>query len=1738
MENHNAMNVNGGKAGGRPKKSKKTVEQTYQKKTQLEHILLRPDTYIGSILRETQNIFVLNDAGKRMEQQKISYVPGLYKIFDEILVNAADNKQRDPTMSEIAVEIDIPKNRVSVYNNGQGIPVVVHQKHKCYVPELIFGHLLTGSNFDDSERKTTGGRNGFGGKLANIFSSKFVVETADGQRGKRYKQTFRSNMSSKGEPHISAYSGSDWTRITFTPDLAKFKMARLDADTVKLFTRRVYDIAGTTAKCRVSLNGKRLPVRSFADYCRMFLPEDAEIVKHKSANGRWEVCLSISDGRFEQLSFVNSICTLSGGTHVNTVADAIAKHVCATLPKKHGVKLKPFHVKNYIWLFVNALIENPAFTSQTKEKLITPARAFGSKPDINEKFLKAVTATSLVERVVRFAQFKQSKELKKSDGKKEKTLHGIDKLEDANDAGTRYSAECTLIVCEGDSAKLLAMAGFSVVGRDRWGVFPIRGKLLNVREASHKVVMNNKEITNLKKILGLKNNADYSSDTNAGQRNFNALRYGKLAIMADQDLDGSHIKGLLMNFFHFYVPTLLQRDGFLWEFITPIVKCRKGKGKGAREIAFYTLPQFKTWLAENNDGRGWTTKYYKGLGTSTNLEAKQYFQAIDRHLIDFVWGGEEDTRSIKLAFAKSQADARKAWLAAMDPDVFLDHFVGDLSYSDFINKDLILFSQYDNQRSIPSLVDGLKPAQRKILFACFKRKLVREIRVEQLAGYVSEHAAYHHGEASLNGAIIGMAHNFVGSNNVNLLMPNGQFGSRHLNGKDAASPRYIHTCLAPITRNIYNEMDDCILKSQFDDGQRIEPEWYCPVLPMILVNGAEGIGTGWSTFVPKYNPREIIANLRRMLSGLDPVEMHPWYKNWTGTMHIVDEQRYLVSGLISELAENLLHISELPVGRSTLSCKKHLEDFQQKSKLSDLRDYSTTNTVSFTFSQCSETGEKIYSAISPALFKKFKLSASLSTTNMVLFNAAGRLHRYSGPLEILQEFFALRLEFYEKRKRVHVAKLKDEFRRLSNKARFILAVISGEVVVTNVRKVRLEARLTELKFDKFAKARVNWSEEKEEESGGKSFDYLLSMPIQSLTKEKVDEIQKQRDDKMSQLKKLQATSSQALWRVDLDDLEKALEAHESAEKEEPEFAVEYDGAQKKRKKKRKGPRALKKQPKTKPPPRVRTKQLTALMSEDPQLAKEFNMKPRALKQPVKFTLSSSVGSSGSAPSDARSAAPNDGVVCMSDVDGWLSSDVGASSAVAPKVKKPRKLGPRPSKKSSKSKSSSKSSLAPSDVSSAAPNDFSSAPPNDGIVCMSDVDGWLSSDVGASSAAAAPEVKKPRKLASKPSKKSSSKPISSKVPAVAVAKPKTAPKKKKKKDKVESVFRRLSLKGSDSDDETPLSLAERLKRRQLSSAMPIRRRSPSPSSSETDLDSDTGSRRVEAGSRPVATGSRQIEAGSRRVETGSRHVITGSRLGEQVSSRTVSSREDVQSREEGSRLSDFPVALSDQDSFGSLSPVKNRSKKSSPKRAYSSPKKSSSMSEQSFQFESSGSEGVVADLEAAARRRRAEIINLSSDEEEGSSKPSSSVVAMQKRKKAPKRVQRKKNLIGDSDDETNPKFPTSTPGQPSPQAKRRKLQKHSQKKLDFTMDTGEQHFSQFPGQEQSKKRAKSSAIRRSNVSVSSGEFQDQRIQNRIRNGRIRNRATVNYVESGSESDFEISEAEFEGHSNSDSSEDSE
>src|SRR4029078_2557213 len=448
----------------------------------------------------------------------------------------------------------ITNDLISVYNNGQGIPIVKHAEHKIYIPELIFGNLLTRSHYDDTSQRIVGGGNGFGAKLCNIYSTSFIIETVDSERGLCYIQKFSDNMYSRSEPKVTKCSKKSYTRISFKPDYQKFKMLELTADAIVLMKKRVYDCTACTNKnVAIYLDDVKLKQKEFQQYIGLYSPEKFVFERIENKDFIWEIGINVSES-FTQVSFVNGIATTQGGRHVDHVVNQIVKKLGEMISTKKKIEnLKSSYIKDKLFIFLRATIVNPSFSNQSKELLTTPVKDFGITIDISDQFIAKLYKTGIVEEVISFTNYKNQKDFaKKTDGVRKSKIN-IPKLEDANYAGTARSKECTLILTEGDSAKTFAISGFSIIGRDRYGVFPLRGKLLNVREATQQQLLKNEEINNLKQIMGLQHNKKYET--------CDGLRYGSILILTDQDLDGIHIRALIINMIHVWWTELLEMKG-------------------------------------------------------------------------------------------------------------------------------------------------------------------------------------------------------------------------------------------------------------------------------------------------------------------------------------------------------------------------------------------------------------------------------------------------------------------------------------------------------------------------------------------------------------------------------------------------------------------------------------------------------------------------------------------------------------------------------------------------------------------------------------------------------------------------------------------------------------------------------------------------------------------------------------------------------------------------------------------------------------------------------------------------------------------------------------------------------------------------------------------------------------------------------------------------------------------------
>jgi len=1117
------------------------VDNKYKKHELRSHIYNRPAMYIGTIEPNTIETFVVDNSNKIIKKT-ITYIPGLFKIFDEAIVNAIDHSVRtrndliDGKVETIVVKtIKILINKatgvIEIFNDGNGIEIVKHSEYGIWIPELIFGELLTSSNYNDDEIKTVGGVNGLGIKLANIFSKEFTIETVDHIRKKIYKQTFKENLTIKETPEIKSCQKKPYTKITFLPDYAKFGLKELTDDIYDLFKRRVYDVSACTeSSVSVYLNDNKIPIKDFEKYADLFL--DAKTIQprfYESPNERWEVVVAVSStGTHEQMSFVNGINTIRGGKHVDYITNAITKKLTEMTLAKKKKTVKPQHIKDNIFVFIKSVIENPSFDSQSKETLMTQITKFGSKCELSEKIYEKLFKSGIIENALSATEVVEQKKLTKTDGKKVNKII-VSKLDDANLAGTKDSSKCTLILTEGDSAKTTAIAGLSVIGRDYYGVFPLRGKIMNVKDVTYQKISENAEITALKKILGLEQNKDYSSG-------IQSLRYGRIMIMTDQDHDGSHIKGLLFNVFETLWTSLYKFDGFMTSLLTPIIKATNSQSKEV--LSFYNMSDYDNWnLTIKNKGQ-WKIKYYKGLGTSTDEEAKDYFKNMKK--ITYKHTDKSD-EFINLAFNKKRADDRKEWLSKYDKDDVLDYKDEIVDYETFVNKDLIHFSNRNLERSIPNIMDGLKESTRKILFACFKRKLyTNEIKVAQLAGNVSEVTAYHHGENSLQEAIIGMAQIFVGTNNINLLSPNGQFGTRIQGGEDASSPRYIYTLLSKLTRLLFKEEDNSILNYLNDDGVSIEPDYYIPIIPTILVNGSIGIGTGYSTNIPQFNPEEIIKiylgliheikakigdvltdeNIQSSISLIKEKEIdeiEPYYLGFRGEIYKNDKGIYNSKGVYKWIDSSTVEITELPIGTWTENYKEFLEDLIVKNNpnLKSFESHYTAKNVKFILKLCDNAKE----TLDLKFLQEFNLTSSknLGLNNLHLFTPKGNIKKYGNIAEILKEWSYVRIEKYQDRKNNQLKMMEDEYLILSAKIRFIIDVIEGSIIIMNKKMKDVEEQMEKKGYYKYQD----------------NYDYLLRMPISQLTTEKKEQLEMEVKKLKDEIETLKKTSIMGIWETEL-----------------------------------------------------------------------------------------------------------------------------------------------------------------------------------------------------------------------------------------------------------------------------------------------------------------------------------------------------------------------------------------------------------------------------------------------------------------------------------------------------------------------------------------------------------------------------------------------------------------------------
>lgn len=1139
--------------------TRKSRSEAYQEKDEISHVLDRPDMYVGSLKQKKclKYVAIPSEDSYKIVQKEINISEAFAKVFVEVLSNASDNVSRSikakTPCTKIKVDFDTKTGRTTVWNDGRCIPIE-KKKDGRYIHTMIFGHFRTGENYNDNEEREGVGRNGEGAKLCNVFSKEFTVEGVDPEVGKKFSQTWRNNMREVEEPVISESKlKHGHTCISWIPDFKRFGMDKYDEDSLSLLKKFVIDVAMTT-RVNVYIDNEKIKVNNLLDYAKLYITieneEAEEQVKkehvHITTKTHEIVVLPNYEGiEHKSISFVNGAYTPNDGVHVDAWSEEVFRPIVDKINKKNTSKGKSTRpqinikdVKQFYYLFTSVIVPNPSFESQSKTKLEGP-EVKASFPSTKVTEIMKWGTTDLIEDIINMKELSQ---LKKTTTKKRGYVK-VDKLDSANNEGGKRSSECILIICEGDSAKTYATTGIEIgvygkKGRDWFGIYPLRGKILNVKKAKIKQITENKVICDLINALGLRYGVDYTDE-----KEFKTLRYGMLMTLTDADVDGLHILGLSLNLIQTLFPTLFKRETpFVVHMNTPIAKI-----PALKDRVFFDEREYNEFMLSTNNK--YKAKYYKGLGTSSRVEVKETFA---QKLIEFSYDDQTDMNMNKVFHnEKGLTDKRKKWLAEYDPSCYkkFDNGKGitKMVISDFLNNFMIQFSIADCERNIPNIMDGFKEGQRKVLYACLKRNLRKFIKVAQLSGYVAEHTCYHHGEQSMHDTIIGMASCYTGGNNLPLLTRGGEFGSRLQGGGDSASPRYVETHLENITRLIFSASDDDLLKYVIDDGRMVEPEYYVPVIPMVLANPCKAaIGTGWSSTIPSFNPLDLIECVRIWLKNdgkctndkgesLFP-ELVPWYRGFTGTIEKLSHQKYITKGIIERTSENSVIVKELPIGFWTEDFQSMLQDLKAEKAIKNFKTKHTVSEVLFEIDE-SEDGIKCNE-------NNLKLTKPLNTSNIVLFDENHKLIKFETPEEVIDHFCKVKYDYMIKRKK-HLLKIWTiELKVNETKKRFMEDIISGDLVVFKRDDNEIIKDMEKREYYKHINTTdsiqdTEKDEEKEEEKREKGYDYLFKMQMRTFTKEKIKNLESEIERLTKDIAQLKKSTEAQLWLNDLNDFEKA-----------------------------------------------------------------------------------------------------------------------------------------------------------------------------------------------------------------------------------------------------------------------------------------------------------------------------------------------------------------------------------------------------------------------------------------------------------------------------------------------------------------------------------------------------------------------------------------------------------------------
>jgi len=1135
------------------------MEKEYGKRLNpFQAALMRPEVAIGSIETKQKQLLLIDEEGKTAVSRSVLCNDGLYRIIQEVGSNCIDNKWKtDTPLKSIKITTDRETGEITFWNDGACIPVEKstyeykdHRTQEVTVEELhpaevFFGDMNSGTKFKDDKRKTAG-MNGLGAKLANVFSKEFTVEHTNPEEKLKFIQTFTENATTRTKPKISTFRNkTGYTKISFTPDYEYFKYPGLTPDLDDIIKTYAYEISMVSG-VPVYFNSQKIVIKTLAKYCDFFFPQGRRISLESGGdecvivqNTEPEVKESIS---VEHKSFVNGMSTTVGGTHIlkwaNSVIPGLVKAINLKF-KKEEFKVTAKGVNPYCIFVLRVEMENPKFSNNTKTELTSPY-ILEKTPEFKEVIEKTIKKMSSWEFVSIMKENIYMKTVEKS-GKKESGIFKSNKLSDADEAGGSKSMSCLLFVNEGASAKTMSERGTDSLtgGRKFYGSFAVQGKVINTRTNTLKNILKNKEINALKKILGLRKEADYTKSECRKE-----LRYGKgVCILTDADDDGIHIKGLLLNFFYEEYPTLLK-CGYVTSLSTAVASVTL-KGKKRKQL-FYSLPEFKAW-EKDNKSKIKHVDYYKGLGSIPPKSVAQYFQ--NQKIVEYYLDGTE-VESMALGFDKPTAE-KKTWIkqrlmkipeleqyaGKSEDSRITEEFIydGRLSVSKFVNEQLIIYHLCAVRRCLPCIWDGLKEGQRKALYTMRLKNYKTMTDFEKILGDIKSSTEYHHGSSSQEKTLKRMGLVFVGTNNIPFVKAGGEFGSRKGSAKDSAAARYIKTKLRNITHKLFRKEDDELLSRLSGDNGQIEYSFFLPIIPTILVNGCKGIACGFSTDIPCYNPQRIIEWIRSWIKERTSkkVLLLPYYRGFTGKTVIHKKDGKLVGwesfGNLVEKEKGWWSITEVPVGKgfdeiidflTYLKYGKAPEGYKGWPQL-DKRQISRVELEEVSINFINNARFKVANGFEPSISENFDvLRKKFSLNNMVCIDECGYPYKFETPEDILKAFCERRLIFYMKRKELQLKTSQEILLKLKNKIRFIKAV-NNDFEISKYTDKNLMEEMTRMEFDKI----------------DGNFEYLLSMQIRTLTLERVGELEKQEKKERDYMNIILSTTPEIMWLNDLKELE-------------------------------------------------------------------------------------------------------------------------------------------------------------------------------------------------------------------------------------------------------------------------------------------------------------------------------------------------------------------------------------------------------------------------------------------------------------------------------------------------------------------------------------------------------------------------------------------------------------------------